>query len=142
MEEHKDLIFLAEVISLTDTTSGLFPNVLTPTNIITILHSAFRMITIQRKFNLYVRLFFKIYIHYEFIIPNTVKPELTTIILESRLPHLDKKETSEQRPPITNSHYFWMVVVHKFDCTGVIFEKKGLKNIRIWVAYYEFAYKE
>ena len=43
----------------------------------------------------------------------------TTIILESRFPHLENKGTSEQRPLVNNGHYFWVsrvVVIHWFDC--------------------------
>ncbi len=44
----------------------------------------------------------------------------TTTIQESRFPHLEKKGTSEQRPPVNNGHYFCVprvVVEHRFDCT-------------------------
>ncbi len=39
-------------------------------------------------------------------------------ILVSRFPHLESKGTSEQRPPVSNDHYFWVprvIVVHRFN---------------------------
>ncbi len=45
---------------------------------------------------------------------------------ESHFPHLEKKGTFEQRPPVNNDDYFWVVVVHMFDC---IFKKISREKI-------------
>jgi hypothetical protein len=38
--------------------------------------------------------------------PNNDHLSITITMLESRFPHLESKETSEQRPPVNNGHYF------------------------------------